>query len=172
MASRTIDHDIARHDPPEQLLLRSGRGDQEAFAELYDLLAPRVFGLVSCVVRDAAEAEAITCEAFVEVWRRAASYDTATCSATAWTLLVAHRLAVRARRLSGPATERPTAPHCADDARLVAAGLSSAQADAIQVAYFSGLDHDRIPAVVDSDETGAALRAGGLGLLTRSLAPR
>ena len=82
----------------EQLLVRSGRGDVSAFTELYDRLSPRVFGLVTSLVPDPAASEAITCEAFVEAWRRSASYDPARCSATAWVLVVAHRLALRARR--------------------------------------------------------------------------
>ena len=172
MARRTTDDEIAAHGAPEQLLLRSGRGDTEAFAELYDLLCARVFGVVTCLVRDPREAEAVTCEAFVEMWRRAPSYDPGSCSATAWALVVAHRLAVRARRLSQPATERPARPHCADDAQLVAAGLSRAQADAVQVAYFAGLDHHRIAGVVASETHGAALLADGLGLLATPHAPR
>jgi RNA polymerase sigma-70 factor (ECF subfamily) len=80
---------------PEQLLLRSGRGDVDAFAELYDVLAPRVFGLVTSMVPAAVAAEAITCEAFVEAWRRSSTYDAERCSATAWVLVIAHGLARR-----------------------------------------------------------------------------
>lgn len=172
MVKRSTRADEGTRDAATVLLLRSGEGDQEAFAELYDLLAPQVFGLVSCLVRDPAGAEAVTCEAFLETWRRAASYEPDTCSATAWTLLLAHRLAVGARRLSAPATERPTRPHCAHDSRLVEAGLSRAQVDAVQVAYFAGLDHLRIPAVVASNESGTTLLRDGLGLLGRSSSPR
>ena len=46
-------------------------GDQSAFAELYDVLAPTVFGVVRRVVRDAAQSEEVTQEVFVEVWRNA-----------------------------------------------------------------------------------------------------
>jgi DNA-directed RNA polymerase specialized sigma24 family protein len=91
----SIDDDT-RHDPVEELLLRSGRGDTDAFAELYDLLAPTVFGFVTSLVPDAAAAEATTCEAFVEAWRRSATYDPDRCSATVWVLVVAHRRVVQA----------------------------------------------------------------------------
>ena len=161
-----------RHGPLEQLLLRSGRGDTEAFAELYDRLAPRVFGVVSCLVRDAPAAEAIACEAFVETWRRSPTYEPDRCSATAWTLLVAHRLAVRARRLSAPTTDHPAPAHGVDDARLAAAGLSRAQADAVQLAYFAGIDHGRISEVVGSDDPAATLIVDGLELLALVDAPR
>jgi hypothetical protein len=39
------------------LLRAVGRGDDAAFARLYDLLAPRVFGLARRVLRDPAQAE-------------------------------------------------------------------------------------------------------------------
>lgn len=98
MASRAFLGDERRHGELEQLLVRSGRGDVDAFAELYDHLAPRVFGLVTRLVPHPAASEAITCEAFVEAWRRSASYDPDRCSATAWVLVVAQRLALRATR--------------------------------------------------------------------------
>ncbi|WP_165356919.1 sigma factor [Nocardioides zhouii] len=98
MALRAVSGDERRHDELEHLLVRSGRGDVDAFTELYDHLAPRVFGLVTRLVPDPAASEAITCEAFVDAWRRSASYDPERCSATAWVLVVAHRLAVRAAR--------------------------------------------------------------------------
>ena len=68
----------ARHDSRrglEELLLLSGRGDAEAFAGVYDELAPRVYGLATRLVGDAAAAEAVTVEAFVEAWRRARHSD-------------------------------------------------------------------------------------------------
>ncbi len=98
MASRAFLRDERRHGELEQLLLRSGRGDVDAFAELYDQLAPRVYGLVTRLVPDPAASEAITCEAFVESWRRSASYDPDRCSATSWVLVVAQCLALRAAR--------------------------------------------------------------------------
>ncbi len=122
MATRWTAPDDAGSGAPEQLLLRSGGGDADAFAALYDLLAPRVFGLVVRLVPDAPAAEAITCEAFVEAWRRSPTYDPERCSAAAWMLLLAHRLAVRARRSSASGAGRPTTAACADALGLLAVG--------------------------------------------------
>ena len=152
-------------DAVECLLVRSGRGDVDAFAELYDRLAPRVFGLVTTLVQDPAAAEAVTCEAFVEVWRRSSAYDPERSSATAWTLVVAHRLAVRAGRLAASQTDGLTSRSRADASVLVDAGLSSAQADALRLAYFDGLDHRRISTVVDCDQPVTTLLTGALRLL-------
>ena len=41
------------------LLTRSSRGDEAAFAEIYDLTSSRVFGLARRVVRDPAQAEEV-----------------------------------------------------------------------------------------------------------------
>ena len=76
------------------LLKRSGRGDEAAFAQLYDAAAARVYGLALRVVRDPAQAEEVTQEAFLDVWRTAARYDPARGSAISWLLTIVHRKAV------------------------------------------------------------------------------
>ncbi|WP_026311388.1 ECF RNA polymerase sigma factor SigK [Parafrankia elaeagni] len=108
---------VAGHDPGdgatdegvpdvEQLLLRAGRGDSHAFAAVYDQLAPRVFGLVRRVVRDPSQAEEVTQEVFVEVWRQANRFDPARGSAAGWVCTLAHRRAVDRVRSAQAATER------------------------------------------------------------------
>ena len=42
----------------------AGRGDEAAFAELYDATSARVYGLAVRVVRDPAQAEEVTQEAY------------------------------------------------------------------------------------------------------------
>ena len=59
----------------DELLRAVARGDDAAFARLYDLLAPRVFGLARRVLRDPAQAEEMAQEVLVEVWRTAARFD-------------------------------------------------------------------------------------------------
>jgi hypothetical protein len=44
----------------ERLLGLVGRGDEQAFAELYRRVAPAVFGLVGKVVRNPSQAEEVT----------------------------------------------------------------------------------------------------------------
>lgn len=94
----------ARHrteDPVALRLRRAGDGDHEAFAELYDLMASRVHGLVVRVVRDHHHAEEVTQEVFVEIWRNAGRFDPLRGSAQGWMLAMAHHRAVdRVRSLS------------------------------------------------------------------------
>lgn len=44
-------------DPLAAVLTRCGRGDQTAFSQLYDQLAPYVYGVVLRVVRDRSQSE-------------------------------------------------------------------------------------------------------------------
>lgn len=78
----------------EDLLHAVGKGDRGAFEELYEVLAPRVFGLVLRVLRDRAHSEEVAQEALVEVWRSAARYEPDKGSVMAWVLTIAHRRAI------------------------------------------------------------------------------
>jgi RNA polymerase sigma-70 factor (ECF subfamily) len=88
------------------LLAAVARGDEKAFGRLYDLVAPRVYGLVRRVLRDPAQAEEVAQEILVEVWRSAARWDAERGSATAWIFMIAHRRAVDRVRAEQAASER------------------------------------------------------------------
>ncbi len=77
-----------------ELLRRSSRGDEQAFAALYDATASRAYGLAVRVVRNPAMAEEVTQEAFLETWRTSARFDAAQGSAVSWLLTIVHRRAV------------------------------------------------------------------------------
>ena len=83
------------HGEAEELLRAVGKGDEDAFARLYDLVAPRVLGLARRVLRDPAQAEEVT----QEILRRGVAHAPAGStrpkgSATSWILTIAHRRAV------------------------------------------------------------------------------
>src|SRR5262245_15500006 len=101
-----------------ELLSRVARGDERAFAALYDLVSARVYGLIRRVLRDPAQSEEVAQEVMVEVWRTAGRFDAARGSATAWVFTIAHRRAVdrvraeqagvdRVRRMAGSVTQTP-----------------------------------------------------------------
>ncbi|MEZ5274555.1 MAG: ECF RNA polymerase sigma factor SigK [Ilumatobacteraceae bacterium] len=143
-------------DPVAVLLRRAGRGDQQAFAELYDVLSPLVHGVVLKVVRDPAQAEEVTQEVFVELWRTATRFDGAKGSARSWASTLAHRRAVdrvRSEQASRDRQQRDAAAAMRDHDMVVdevesgldqarvrrALGqLSELQREAVELAYFGG----------------------------------
>jgi RNA polymerase sigma-70 factor (ECF subfamily) len=117
------------------LLLAVARGDDHAFERLYDLLAPRVYGLVQRVVRDPTQAEEVAQEAFVEVWRTAARFDPTRGSASAWVSTIAHRRAVDRVRSEQAATDRM---------RRVAARAGESPHDEVFDETVTGLEHQQV----------------------------
>ena len=82
-------------DPLAVALVAAGRGDDRAFAELYDLAAPLVHGIVLRVVPGPGDGRGgATQEVFVELWRLAPRYEAGRGSARAWIATMAHRRAV------------------------------------------------------------------------------
>ena len=150
------------------LLKRSGRGDQGAFAELYDATARRVHGLVLRVVRDPAQADEVTQEVFLQVWRTAARFDEQQGSALAWLMTLAHRRAVDRVRSTEAASRQDTTFHqrghqVAHDATAEAAEasmearrvrsalgeLTEVQRQALELAYFGGYTHTEVASMLD-----------------------
>ncbi|MFB7652622.1 MULTISPECIES: ECF RNA polymerase sigma factor SigK [unclassified Streptomyces] len=91
----------------DELLTRAAAGDEQAFAGVYDALAPPVMGLVFRVLRDEAQAEEVTQDVMVEVWRTADRFRPERGAARNWVLTLAHRRAVDRVRsvVSGRARE-------------------------------------------------------------------
>lgn len=158
--------------PDAEALLRAvARGDEAAFATLYDLVTPRVFGLVRRVLRDPAQAEEVAQDVLVEVWRTAARFDSAKGSATAWIFTIAHRRAVdrvrseqagadRVRRLAASEAQVPyddvveeaTAHLEQQQVRRCLKGLTDLQREAITLAYYGGYTYREVAELL-----GAAL---------------
>ena len=82
----------------EALLPRVACGYLAAFTDLYDALSASVYGLAHRVVRDQHLAEDVTQDAFLEVWRKARTFDGTRGSAKSWVMRIAHRRAVDAVR--------------------------------------------------------------------------
>jgi RNA polymerase sigma-70 factor, ECF subfamily len=154
---------------PDELLRQVARGDEQAFRELYDLLAPRVFGLARRVVRDPAQAEEVAQEALVEVWRTATRFDAAKGSATSWVLTITHRRAVdrvraaqagadRERRVAAASVDTPyddvveevTASLELQQVRRCLQGLTDLQREAITLAYYDGFTYREVAEKLDT----------------------
>jgi RNA polymerase sigma-70 factor, ECF subfamily len=92
----------------DALLESIAAGDRAAFAELYDLLASRVLGLVIRLIRDRAQAEEVAQEVFLEVWQQARRFDPSRGTAITWVLTMAHRRAVDRIRSAQASRDRDT----------------------------------------------------------------
>ncbi len=151
-----------------ELLRLSARGDEAAFARLYDLTAARVFGLAVRIVRDPAQSEEVAQEAFLDIWRTASRFDAARGSAIAWMLTIVHRKAVDRVRSAEASSRRDATYHqqnepVAHDATAEAAhaslearrvrgalgALTEVQREAVELAYFGGYTHTEVATMLD-----------------------
>jgi RNA polymerase sigma-70 factor (ECF subfamily) len=85
------------------LVLRAIQRDQDAFGELYDRHAVRVYRHLYYMVGNAAEAEDLTAQTFLKAWEAIERYQVRGAPFVSWLLRIAHNLGVsylRARRES------------------------------------------------------------------------
>jgi RNA polymerase sigma-70 factor (ECF subfamily) len=145
------------------LIQAMARGDLVALATFYDRYAPLIFGLAARVTGNAADAEEVLQDVFIQAWRQAARYTPGRGAPRTWLLTIARSRAIdrrRRRRQDGTAGATVTE---ALDRREDPAGdlegrerreavrkalklLPPEQRAAIELAYFEGLTHTEIAA--------------------------
>ncbi len=167
---RGSDDDDDLDDPLGKLLSRAGRGDQAAFADLYDALSPLLHGIVLKVVRDRTQSDEVTQEAFIELWRLAPRYDASRGSVRSWAVTLAHRRAidrVRSEQAARDRTQREAQKRTIesnDVAEQVVANidgtrvrkalerLTEMQRQAVELAYFGGHSYREVARLLDVAE--------------------
>lgn len=154
---------------PDGLLLRVAEGDHDAFAQLYDVLAPSVYGLARRVLGHVHMAEEVTQDVLLEVWQQAPRFDTSRGRARSWVLTLAHRRAVDCVRSVQAATDRDrreatmtldTAPddvpttvqrHLeAEAVRRCLESLTDLQRQSVLLAYYGGHTHREVARLLDT----------------------
>ena len=145
------------------LLARTALSDQAAFAELYRLAAPHLYGVALRILREPALAEDLLQEAFVNVWHHAGSYNAAKAKPQTWlTSIVRNRCLDQLRRREpdtvtltrdddepemelegmGPTPEELLLSGAdANSVRSCIEGLEGGQRQAIALAFVQGLSH-------------------------------
>jgi len=98
------------HLSDEALVALVARGDEDALAELYDRVGRIAYGLALRILRDERHAEDAVQEAFLQVWRSAATFRPERAKASTWVLTLVHRRAVdlvrrEERRQTDPLTD-------------------------------------------------------------------
>ncbi len=166
VVTRDLDDDVDGTTPTvtsEDLLGLVAQGDRQAFAELYDRTASRVFGLVKRLLRDHSQSEEVTQEIFLEIWQTATRYDPGKGGAMSWMLTMTHRRAVDRVRASQSSRDRDTrigirdfAPEFDSVAENVEIQIESErvkeamkrltelQRQAVSLAYFGGYSHNEV----------------------------
>jgi RNA polymerase sigma-70 factor (ECF subfamily) len=141
-------------------------GDPAAFERLYDELGAAVFGVARRVVRDPSRAEDVTQEVFLEVWRKAPSFDDVRGSAKTWIMTIAHRRAVDAvrrneslKRYDGAAAPEEMVHDDPGDAlikdeehgavRTCLETLTDLQLESVRLAYFNGYTYSEVATLLD-----------------------
>ena len=147
----------------DALLQQVAQGDQPAFSDLYDRIAPRVLGLVRRVLIDHAQSEEVTQEVFLEIWQSASRFEPNKGKAMTWILTMARRRAIDRIRSSQAGRDRDTRVGLRDyepeydevaesvEIRVEAEKVDSAmrelsdvQRQVISLAYFGGNSHSEI----------------------------
>ena len=150
------------------LLKACSLGDEAAFARLYDATAARLFGLVLRTVRDRAQAEEVTQDAYLDVWRNSARFDPDRGSAISWLMTIGHRKAVdrvrsaeaarrpdttyEAREQAAPFDQTVEEAHRNLDGQRVRRALDTlteTQRGAVELAYFGGYTHREVAVMMD-----------------------
>ena len=90
-------------------------GGERALRELYRQCGPRVMAVALRLLRDRGEAEDVAQETFLELWRRAGTYDDRRASPATWAVVIARsraidRLRARASTLRAEQAEQADPP--------------------------------------------------------------
>jgi RNA polymerase sigma-70 factor (ECF subfamily) len=159
-----------------ELLGRTARGDEAAFAAVYDAMGASVYGLARRVIRDPARAEEVAQEVFLQVWQTAARFDPQRGRAKSWILTLAHRRAVDAVRHDQAATNREKSYDWSagpdydevnetvtirlehEQVRRCMEGLTELQREAINLAYYQGYTYAECATVLDANTSTVKTR--------------
>lgn len=132
--------------PDAELLRRYAQGDAQAATALTDRLTPRVFGQAYRLLGQRAEAEDVTQEALLRLWRMAPDWQDGQAQVTTWLYRVVFNLATdRLRKRTRVHVPLDVAPEVADETtRSVPDQLQDkARAQALQKALMQLPDRQR-----------------------------
>ena len=113
-----------------ELLRAVARGDEAAFARVYDRYSAILLGLLLRILRSRAEAEDVLQEVFLQVWQQARSFDPARGRPFTWLVTLARSRAID--RLRAVDSRERAAQRSAEGAPPDAAPQGRADEDAIR----------------------------------------
>ena len=153
--------------PDEQLIVALARQDLSALEALYERYGRVAFSLAYRIVGDRGAAEDVVQDAFLSVWRQAASYRRDRGSPKTWLMAIVHHRAIdriRSHAAAGPTASLDEVPEDYGDApgvwqqvwaqmrgesvRRALDALPAEQKKSIELAYFSGYSQSEIAALM------------------------
>ncbi len=157
-----------------ELLRRAAGGDDGAFTSFYRRFAPGLFSMIYQILQDQKESEDVLQEAFVQMWKKAATYDPSRSGLFTWAVMISRNKAIdrlrsrqrRTRVVELAAAELFASPAAAADqaddllgqsdernrVRTALSKLPEGQREALDLAFFSGMTQVEI-----SSKLGAPL---------------
>jgi RNA polymerase sigma-70 factor, ECF subfamily len=155
---------IAERDAWQETMAQVAAGSQAALAQLFDGTSRSVYRVALRIVKDEAAAEDIALDVYLQVWRKAASFDPVRGTVSSWLVTLARSRAIdwlRACKARRARQEQelsevtlydrgPSPEHAAIEAgrvramRSAMASLCPDQKHVIELAYFSELSHSEI----------------------------
>ncbi|GAA6151493.1 sigma-70 family RNA polymerase sigma factor [Pseudoteredinibacter isoporae] len=134
-------------------------GDKRLFMKFYDHFSPRLHSWMLKLCADATLAEELCQEAFLQAWRKAASYEPRKASASTWLFTIARNLFIDAKRrhkveqkhLHSLKSEDIQIEHFNLDSNTVKeaiAKLPHRQAQVIYQSYYLGHSHSEIAEIM------------------------
>ena len=103
---------IKRDESERSLIQRAQRGDEEAFATLFQLHKKRVYSVCLLMTKDTAEAEDLTQEAFLQVFRSVGSFRCDSAFSTWLYRIAVNTVLMKLRRRKAPpvSLDEPVSP--------------------------------------------------------------
>lgn len=157
-AMRVSGTQVSNRKDEAALIERIRAGDESAMTDLYDRYSGIVYGVALRVLGDAAAAEDVLQEVFLQLWRNPQAFDADRGALAPWLAVIARNRAidvVRKRPMEQDIEELPisTGLNLEDEAaermaiskiRAVLAQLPQEQRRALEMAFFEGMTHTEI----------------------------
>lgn len=120
-------------------LVRTGAGNRAALADVYRRSSAKLFGICLRILGNEAEAEDTLQDVYINVWRKAASFDPRRASPITWLAAIARNRAIDRLRSSGGRRMEPVeaAAEIADE-RIGADEMIAASQDSARLGHCLG----------------------------------
>lgn len=171
-----------------ELMTRVVAGDEAAFTSLYRQLSPGLFSMIYQILQDQKESEDVLQEAFVQMWKKASTYEPQRSALFTWAVMISRNKAIdrlRGRQRRARLVEDATAEFSASAAEMESgadvlssqsderkrirgalSALPASQREAIELAFFTDMTQAEVSAKL-SEPLGtvkARIRRGLLAL--------